>query len=116
MIGKPYAWSEESPSKGFDCSGLVYFSLRTCGVSTSRYSASGFSSVSGWGYVGSIDELQAGDLVFFKSDSSDSVNHTGIYCGGSKFVHASSSSGQVRYSSIHTDYWVRNFINGRRVF
>jgi hypothetical protein len=34
--------------QGFDCSGIVYFCLRTCGVSTSRYSASGFSSVSKW--------------------------------------------------------------------
>lgn len=116
MLGKPYAWSEESPDKGFDCSGLVYFSLRTCGVSTSRYSALGFSNVSGWGYVGSIGELVKGDLLFFKSDTSDSVNHTGIYCGGGKFVHASSSSGEVRYSSVSTDYWTRNFINGRRVF
>ncbi len=25
MLGYPYVWSVESPSKGFDCSGLVYF-------------------------------------------------------------------------------------------
>lgn len=116
MLGKPYSWSDESPSKGFDCSGLVYFCLRTCGVSTSRYSASGFSNVSGWGYVGSTGELQAGDLVFFKSDSSSSVNHTGIFIGGGRFIHASSSAGKVLTSSIGTDYWTRNFINGRRVF
>ena len=116
MLGKPYSWSQENPSKGFDCSGLVYFCLRTCGVSTSRYSAAGFSNVGGWGYVGSIGELQAGDLLFFKSDSSSSVNHTGIYAGGGTFVHASSSSGCVRTSSINTDYWTRNFVNGRRVF
>ncbi|MEG1755081.1 MAG: peptidoglycan-binding protein, partial [Clostridia bacterium] len=67
MLGKPYNWSQESPSKGFDCSGLVYYSLRTCGVSTSRYSASGFSSVGGWGNIESIDGLSKGDLVFFKN-------------------------------------------------
>ncbi len=116
MLGKPYSWSEESPSKGFDCSGLVYFSLRTCGVSTSRYSAAGFSSVSKWTEITSISDLQKGDLVFFKNDTSSNVSHTGIYAGGGKFIHASSSSGKVITSSISTAYWTRNFINGRRVF
>ena len=116
MLGRPYSWSEESPSRGFDCSGLVYFSLRTCGVSTSRYSASGFSSVSRWAEITSTADLQKGDLVFFKNDSSDRVSHTGIYAGGGKFIHASSSSGKVITSSISTDYWTRNFVNGRRVF
>lgn len=116
MLGRPYSWSEESPSRGFDCSGLVYFCLRTCGVSTSRYSASGFSSVSRWTEITSTADLQKGDLVFFKNDSSDRVSHTGIYAGGGKFIHASSSSGKVITSSISTDYWTRNFVNGRRVF
>jgi len=116
MLGKPYSWSEESPSKGFDCSGLVYFSLRTCGVSTSRYSASGFSSVSKWTEITSTADLQKGDLVFFKNDTSSSVSHTGIYAGGGTFVHASSSAGKVITSSISTSYWTRNFVNGRRVF
>ena len=116
MLGKPYSWSEESPSKGFDCSGLVYFSLRTCGVSTSRYSASGFSSYSGWTEITSIDDLQKGDLLFFKNDTSTRVSHTGIYCGGGKFVHASSSAGKVITSYISTSYWTRNFVNARRVF
>ena len=116
MLGKPYSWSEESPSKGFDCSGLVYFSLRTCGVSTSRYSASGFSSVSKWTEITSTGDLQKGDLVFFKNDTSSSVSHTGIYAGGGSFVHASSSAGKVITSSISTAYWTRNFVNGRRVF
>ncbi|MCE5189255.1 MAG: peptidoglycan-binding protein [Eubacteriales bacterium] len=116
MLGKPYSWSEESPSKGFDCSGLVYFCLRTCGVSTSRYSASGFSSVSKWAEITSIGDLQKGDLLFFKNDTSSSVSHTGIYAGGGSFIHASSSAGKVIRSSIGTSYWTRNFVNGRRVF
>ena len=116
MLGYPYTWSEESPAKGFDCSGLVYFCLRTCGVSTSRYSASGFSAVSSWTNVSSISDLQKGDLLFFKNDTSDRVSHTGIYCGGGAFIHASSSSGKVIKSYISSSYWTRNFVNGRRVF
>jgi cell wall-associated NlpC family hydrolase len=116
MLGYPYAWSEESPAKGFDCSGLVYFCLRTCGVSTSRYSAAGFSAVSSWTEITSISDLKKGDLLFFKNDTSTRVSHTGIYAGGGTFIHASSSSGEVRKSSISTDYWTRNFVNARRIF
>ncbi len=116
MLGYPYSWSEESPSKGFDCSGLVYFCLRTCGVSTSRYSAAGFSSVTRWTEITSTSNLQKGDLVFFKNDTSTNVSHTGIYIGSGRFIHASSSAGKVITSSITTSYWTRNFVNGRRVF
>ena len=116
MKGVKYSWSEESPSKGFDCSGLVYFCLRTCGVSTSRYSAAGFSQVSSWGLVSSISDLNRGDLVFFKNDTSSKVSHTGIYLGGGSFIHSSASSGKVIVSSISTSYWTRNFVCGRRVF
>ncbi|NLI54018.1 MAG: hypothetical protein GX417_06765 [Clostridiales bacterium] len=116
MLGKPYSWSEESPSKGFDCSGLVYFCLRTCGVSTSRYSAAGFSSVSKWTEITSTSDLKRGDLLFFKNDTSSNVSHTAIYIGGGKFIHASSSAGKVITSSISTSYWTRNFVNARRVF
>ncbi len=114
QLGKPYRWSEEGPD-GFDCSGLVYYSLKCAGVSVSRYSASGFSQVESWAYVGSIDKLKRGDLMFFKSDTSSGISHTGIYLGDGTFVHASSSAGKVIISSV-TSYYERNFVLGRRVF
>lgn len=115
QLGKSYVRGEEGPNY-FDCSGLVYFCLRTCGVSTSRLNAQSFSRTSKWTEIGSISDLQAGDFVFFCDDSSRTVNHTGVYVGGSRFVHASSSKGEVVTSTITSSYWVRNFICGRRVF
>ena len=115
QMDKPYVWSEEGPN-AFDCSGLVYFCLKTCGVHTSRYSSSGFSRVDKWKNITSISDLRPGDLVFFKSDSDPGVNHTGIYIGSNHFIHASFSSGKVVRSNITGAYWVRNFVNGRRVF
>jgi len=114
-LGKPYVWSEEGPNS-FDCSGLVYYCLRTCGVKVSRYNAKSFSQNSSWENIKDRGDLRKGDLVFFKSDSSSSVNHTGIYIGSNKFIHASSSAGEVITSNITTSYWTRNFVNGRRVF
>ena len=71
---------------------------------------------SGYSVFLETGDLQAGDLVFFKNDTSSSVSHTGIYAGGGSFIHASSSAGKVIRSSISTAYWTRNFVNGRRVF
>lgn len=116
MKGIKYSRAEESPQKGFDCSGLVYFCLRTCGVSTSRYSAAGFAEVSRWPLITAISDLQRGDLVFFRNDTSSKISHTGIYMGGGSFIHSSSSAGGVIVSSISTAYWTRNFVSGRRVF
>ena len=113
QLGKPYVWSAEGPDS-FDCSGLVYYCLRQSGHYASRQSARGYSQNGSWKLITSMDDLQAGDLVFFKSDSSDSVNHTGICISGSTMIHASSSKGQVARSSLHQAYWERNFVCGRR--
>ena len=113
QLGKPYVWSTEGPDS-FDCSGLVYYCLKQSGHSVSRKSAKGFSQNSSWALISSMDDLKAGDLVFFKSDSKDSVNHTGICISGSTMIHASSSKGQVVKSSLHQAYWERNFVCGRR--
>ena len=114
QVGKPYGWGKEGPSS-FDCSGLVYYILRNCGESTSRMNALSFSRNSEWQKISSIGSLQAGDLVFFKSDTSSSVNHAGIYIGGNQIVHASQSAKKVVVSSFSA-YYKRNFVCGRRVF
>ena len=89
--------------------------LTKAGVKVSRRSAHSYSENGSWTLVESIDDLKKGDLLFFKSDSSDRVNHTAIYIGGSRFIHASASKGQVVQSSF-SSYWERNFVCGRRVF
>ena len=113
QLGKPYVWSAEGPDS-FDCSGLVYYCLKQSGHSVSRRSAKGFSQTGSWTLISSMSELRAGDLVFFKSDSKDSVNHTGICISNSVMIHASSSKGQVVRSNLHQAYWERNFVCGRR--
>lgn len=113
QLGKPYVWSTEGPDS-FDCSGLVYYCLKQSGHSVSRKSAKGFSQNGSWQLISSMSDLKAGDLVFFKSDSKDSVNHTGICISSSTMIHASSSKGKVVKSSLHQSYWERNFVCGRR--
>lgn len=57
----------------------------------------------------SKSDLRPGDLVFFRKN-----NHVGVYIGGGKFVHASSSRG-VTTSSLSESYWARNYTQSRRV-
>lgn len=114
QLGKPYIYSDEGPDS-YDCSGLVYYSLRQAGVSVGRYSSASYSEYSAWTPIYSLSECRAGDLLFYKSDSNSNVNHTGIYLGDGTFIHASSSAGKVKISSC-TDYYQRNFVIARRVF
>lgn len=114
QLGDRYVWGATGP-RSFDCSGLVYYSLNHAGIRVSRFNAAGFSQVSSWQRVSSVGALQRGDLIFFKSDRSSRVSHTGIYLGGGQFVHASSSKGRVSIGTFGP-YWRRNFVCGRRVF
>ncbi len=114
QLGKKYVYSTEGPST-FDCSGFVYYVLKYTGVPVRRYSADGFSKVLSWDKIASKSDLKPGDLLFFKSDTSTHIGHTGIYIGDNKFIHASSSGGQVKISTM-TSYYERNFVFARRVF
>ncbi len=58
------------------------------------------------------DELQEGDLVFFKSGHS--ITHVGLYLANNKFVHASVSSG-VMISDLDDAYWSKKYAGAGRV-
>lgn len=111
-IGCEYILGDSGPNT-FDCSGFVTYCLRQAGVSTLRLNAAGFSKKSGWKTVSSIGDLQKGDILFFRSDSSDRVSHCGIYIGSGTMIDASSSNGKVVKRSV-SQYWKRNFVNAKR--
>ena len=60
----------------------------------------------------SREDLQPGDLVFFKINGYR-IDHVGIYLGNQSFAHASSSAG-VMISSLELDYFNRRFFKGGR--
>lgn len=61
-----------------------------------------------------IDNLQEGDLIFFKTRRGREITHVGIYLQDDRFVHASSSNG-VMISSLREPYWSRHFVGAGRV-
>ena len=112
QLGKKYVWGAAGPNT-FDCSGLVTYCLRQAGSSTGRLNAAGFSNNSRWEKISSMDNLEIGDLLFF-STNGKRIGHTGIYIGGGMMIDASSANGKVVKRSCSSDYWVRNFVCGRR--
>lgn len=93
---------------GIDCSGFVYLTfLDRLGIQLPR-------STHGQVHKGNEvarNQLQTGDLVFFRNGRS---NHVGIYLEDDKFMHSSSKSG-VRISSLGNSYWQRTYWKARRL-
>ena len=111
FVGYPYVYGEESPSRGFDCSGLVYYCYGQFGYSLSRTASKQYAN---HGTSVSKSELQPGDLVFFSSNGY-SVTHVGIYIGDGNFVHASTSTTGVITSSLNSSYYTRVWFGAKRI-
>lgn len=112
QLGKPYIHGNEGP-RSFDCSGLVYYCLKQAGVSKARNTAAGYSREVDWEKITSMQNLQKGDLLFFRSNGKK-VGHVGIYIGNGEMIDASSSNRKVVKRSCLTSFWEKNFVSARR--
>jgi cell wall-associated NlpC family hydrolase len=109
-IGVPYRWGGTTAA-GFDCSGFVLTVYREVyGVTLPRTSSRMWKQ----GRQIPITAARPGDLVFFKGGSFGAVDHVGVYMGGNRFAHSSTSSGVI-YSSLSETYYARRFAGARRV-
>ena len=107
-IGTPYHFGGDSRN-GIDCSGFTKELYgKVFNLTIKRNSRDIFSMVS----PVRKDELQEGDLVFFKIHSR-SISHVGIYLGNGRFAHASSRG--VAISSLDDDYYSHYFYKGGRL-
>ena len=109
-LGSPYVMGAKGDRK-FDCSGLVYWSVRqvdeSMGARLYTNAAGQAKYLLNLGRAVGRNELQPGDLVFWQNlrcsgcGRYKEIHHTGIYAGGGKVIEASSSRGRV----VLRDLW-----------
>lgn len=108
FVGLPYRYGGASP-KGFDCSGLVYYSYRQLGMTVPRHSANQHQTAQAI----PLDALRPGDLLFFKIKP-QRVSHVGIFAGDDLFLHATSTGKNVTYSRLGEPYWKKRLAGAGR--
>ena len=104
MVGVPYRYGGADPRRGFDCSGLVYYTYTAVGHAVPRTSQAQFNAARKI----PLGRASKGDLVFFQDQ--EKLSHVGIYLGGGLFVHAPSSGSTVSVASLDTPYYQRHLI------
>lgn len=114
-LGAPYAYTHTGPNS-FDCSGLAYYCyLEGAGIELPRTAyEQGYCEE--YQKIENIEDLRLGDLVFFDTlRDNDKSDHTGIYLGNRRFIHASYSQKRVIISTIDNNYFEGCFSWGRRI-
>ncbi len=111
LRGSRYVMGGTSRS-GFDCSGFVRYVLSTTdGVSVPRTAAAQYYH----GLPVPVQNMEPGDLVFFKNTYKHGISHVGIYAGQGKFIHAANSHKGVRMDLLNAPYYWSHFAGARRV-
>lgn len=112
LVGTPYRWGGNTPTSGFDCSGLVDYIYRNAANIDLPHSSRDMATVNGL-KIKRMDQLESGDLVFFGNGGG--ISHVGVYVGKGRFVHAPNSGGTVRLDDIDGPYWRDHFEYGKRL-
>jgi peptidoglycan DL-endopeptidase LytE len=102
FLGTPYVWGGSSPS-GFDCSGFIYYTLKSQGLVKSRTNTAGY-----WSQSAKISNPQVGDLIFFQNTYTYGPSHMGIYLGNGDFIHAGMDG--ISIDNVNSSYWKKHFL------
>ncbi|MCK3657051.1 endopeptidase [Pasteurellaceae bacterium Macca] len=96
---------------GVDCSGFMQITFRDLfGINLPRTTTEQATK----GRKVSKSELQAGDLIFFKTGRGPNGKHVGVYVKNGQFLHASTKGGVI-YSDLNSPYWSKTYWQARRL-
>jgi cell wall-associated NlpC family hydrolase len=96
QLGIRYVFGGTSPERGFDCSGLLQYTMRALGVQLPRTAAE--QARAGREIPRDTSQLRPGDLLYFGRGGR--VTHVGMYVGGGRFVHASTGRRRITESRL----------------
>ncbi len=103
QIGDPYSRGSAGPNR-FDCSGLLYYSLRHAGFGGVPRTSSAQSQ---WGRPVSKRNMRRGDMIFFHHGGH--VYHAAIFLRWSKgralILHSPRTGDHVRKERVWTSQW-----------
>lgn len=111
-LGTPYKFgASTNTTRYFDCSSFTKHVFKKFGWNLPR-TAREQAKV---GRYVAKSNLKKGDLVFFKVPSRGNIiGHVGIYVGNGKMIHTYGEGG-VKFSSINSSYWKKNYATARRL-
>ena len=114
QVGRKYVKGGATPTRGFDCSGLVKYVLTSLRIEVPRTSRE--QSRIGNAIARDPGVLRRGDLLLFGKED-DGISHVGIYVGNGRFVHASSVAGRVIESPLNRppSVLIKVLMSARRV-
>ena len=116
LLDVPYLKSGRTPEEGFDPGGFIYYCLNNVGCTVGKTNSYGYSNKEEWTKIESMDDIQPGDLLFFKTGGSEDVNCGTIYLGGNEMIYPSYGEGKVIRTKSNSTYWQEAFVLARRVF
>lgn len=111
QLGVKYTFGGNHPTRGFDCSGLAWWTHRQSGLQIPRQS---FRQYKKGERVGR-KKLQPGDLLFFTTYKRG-PSHVGIYQGQGRFVHAPRFGKAIRSDALSDPYWAKRYLGARRYY
>ncbi|MGM3176234.1 C40 family peptidase [Dickeya lacustris] len=114
QIGKPYHWGGSSPYSGFDCSGLVYYAYKDVVKIPIPRTANEMFHLRDAAPI-KKNELESGDLVFFRITNRGAADHVGVYLGNGRFIQSPRTGSDIKISKLSEDYWQDHYVGARRV-
>jgi cell wall-associated NlpC family hydrolase len=104
-VGTPYVYGGDSPSAGFDCSGLIEYAYKQAGIALPR------TSQAQWAFLSKkaidLKKVQEGDIVFGAgSDGSpNSPGHEALMISQRQIIEAPYTGANIRIRAYNPGEW-----------